>query len=183
MEPLKIIEKHYDPSSLAYDILVTHSRLVSEKALWLAGRVSHRNPDTEFIREAAWLHDIGIIRTNAPGIGCFGKAPYIQHGVIGSEMLRGEGLKRHALVCERHTGVGITREDVELQLLLLPANRDFVPVSLEEEIICLADKFFSKKPENLRREKDLTQVRKSIAKHGEDKLQKLQEWIQLFDLD
>ena len=53
------------------------------------------------------LHDIGIIRCNAPGIQCFGNEPYICHGRIGAEMLRAEGFPHHARVCERHTGRGL----------------------------------------------------------------------------
>ena len=36
------------------------------------------------------------------------------------KMLDSEGLPQHALVCERHIGVGLTMEDIRLQKLPLP---------------------------------------------------------------
>ncbi len=182
MNPKEIIARYYEKGSLAYQILLTHSELVTQKALALAQRVAHLHPDVPFIREAAMLHDIGIIRTHAPGIGCHGEHPYILHGVLGREMLDAQGYPRHALVCERHTGAGITRADIARQKLPLP-DRDMVPVSLEEQIICFADKFYSKNPAKLRREKSLEQIRKSIAKFGAEKVAQIDRWIQMFGLD
>ncbi len=46
-----------------------------------------------------------------------------------------EGLERHALVAERHIGLGITREEIIRQQLPLP-RRDMLCESLEEKIIC-----------------------------------------------
>ena len=95
------------------------------------------------MEEAAMLHDIGIFLTHAPSLGCNGPHPYLKHGHLGCKLLEKEGLPKHALVCERHVGVGITRKDVLDHKLPLPA-KDMLPLSLEEKIICYADKFFSK---------------------------------------
>ena len=57
--------------------------------------------------------------------------------------MRKEGFPRHALVCERHTGAGISLQSIIDQQLPVP-HRDMVPVSLEEQVICFADKFFFK---------------------------------------
>ncbi len=57
--------------------------------------------------------------------------------------MRGEGYPRHALVCERHTGAGLSLEGIIAQDLPVP-HREMVPVSLEEQVICFADKFYSK---------------------------------------
>ncbi len=56
-------------------------------------------------------------------------------------MLEAEGLPRHALVCERHTGAGLTVDDIISQRLPLPL-RDMTPQTLEERLICYADKFY-----------------------------------------
>ena len=96
MDPQKIIRKYYDPNSEAYRVLVTHSELVMQKALALAQRVAHLQPNLHFIREAAMLHDIGMIFTNAPKIGCHGEHPYIMHGILGRELLETEGFPKHA---------------------------------------------------------------------------------------
>jgi len=169
INPLAIINKYYDQQSALYRVLVVHSILVAAKALELAEQYlknhSKAKVDLRFIEEASLLHDIGIFQCNAPEILCFGSEPYIRHGMIGKRILEEEGWPRHALVCERHTGVGLTREDVINQNLPLPA-RDFMPVSVEEKIICLADKFFSKKPKKLFKEKSLSKIEKGLKKRG-----------------
>lgn len=179
MDPLAIIEKYYDRNSAAYDILVAHARSVTHKSLEIAKRLDYGRPDIEFIEKAAMLHDIGIFRTNEPGIGCHGDKPYICHGYLGREILEGEGLPKHALVCERHVGVGITVEDIDRKGLPLP-RRDMRPLTIEEKIICFADKFFSKRPDELGRERPLEKVRDSIARYGHDKLKIFDKMFVLF---
>ena len=116
------------------------------------------------------LHDIGILHCNAPGIHCHGEFPYLCHGVEGRRMLEAEGLPRHALVCERHTGSGLRAIDIEQLGLPLPV-RDMLPLTTEERLICYADKFFSKSGDP-RREKTLAEVRRGIARHGGDALER-----------
>jgi len=71
----------------------------------------------------------------------------------------------HARACERHTGAGITADDVRTQSLPIP-ERDYLPETIEEKLICVADKFFSKKPSKLWDEKPVEKISKSLAKHG-----------------
>lgn len=179
MDPLKIIEKYYSPGSTAYHCLVEHSSMVAEKARKIAQRVSHLGLNLEFVHEAAMLHDIGILFTSEPNIGCCGAKPYISHGYLGRELLEREGLPDHGRVCERHVGVGLTRKEIEEKRLPVPA-RDMIPVTIEEQIICYADKFFSKDPEFLLREKPLDKVRDGIAKYGGGKLKQFDAWIRVF---
>lgn len=161
----RIIDKYYHDQSRLRAILMTHSRLVADKALHCAERRGI-DIDKEFVEEAAMLHDIGIFRCNAPDILCFGELPYICHGVEGSNILRAEGLTRHALVCERHTGAGLTIADIEQQALPLP-HRDMTPQTLEEKLICYADKFYSKSGD-ITTEKPIEKVITSMQRHGED---------------
>jgi len=179
MNPVEIIKKYYHPESLAFRILIMHGMAVAEKALEIAARVKHVSPDREFIQEAAMLHDIGILMTNEPQIGCHGKKRYICHGYMGREILEREGFPKHALVCERHVGAGISAKDIEENKLPLPI-RDMMPLSVEEQIICFADKFFSKDAEFLHKEKPLEKVRAGIAKFGDDKLKRFEDWLKLF---
>lgn len=176
--PYFLLAKYYDPSSRAYRILLEHSECVAEMALEIARHHTEWELDLDFIREAALLHDIGIYATNAPGIGCTGSEPYIRHGVIGAELLTKEGLPRHALVCERHTGVGLTLEHILRRDLPLP-HREMVPVTLEEQIICFADCFYSKSGDPLA-PKSVEQVARSLRKHGEDQVLKFEMWCKLF---
>lgn len=158
-------------------LLRTHSELVARKALECVDR-HNLDVDREFVEEAALLHDIGIVRAHAPGILCYGDEPYIRHGVIGREMLDGLGLHRHALVCERHTGSGLTVKDIVEQNLPLP-HRDMTPQTVEEELVCYADKFYSKSGD-FYREKPLARVLKSLEKHGPDTVARFQAMHQKF---
>ena len=156
MNPLEILARHHDPAGSIFGLLVIHSTLVAAKAREIARHWASRHPsespDLDFLTEAAMLHDIGIGLCEAPQLHCSGTAPYLAHGILGRQILEAEGLKRHALVCERHTGAGITAEEIREGGLPLP-ERDYLPVSLEEKIICVADKFYSKKPGKLWKEK------------------------------
>ncbi|MDR1098694.1 MAG: HDIG domain-containing protein [Tannerella sp.] len=177
MEPLKIIEKYYDIHSEAYHILVTHSRCVADKALSIAKAHPEMKLDPAFIEEAAMLHDIGMIFCYAPDIDCHGTYDYICHGYLGADLLREEGFPRHALVCERHTGTGLSLQIIEQNDFPLP-RRDFLPVSPEEQLICFADKFFNKT--KLTKEKSIHKIRESLSKHGEETVLRFNDWCKLF---
>lgn len=177
MNPLDIYSKYYTSGSDAYRILYTHSRSVADKALSLAGKHPEMKLDLTFIEEAALLHDIGVFLCNAPGIDCHGEADYICHGYLGADLLRKEGLERHALVCERHTGAGITLKEIVERNMPLP-HRDMVPITLEEKLICFADKFFSKS--HLDEEKSPDRIKKSLSKYGEDSVRRFESMCKLF---
>ena len=158
-------------------ILLTHSRSVADKALEIADRHPELHLDRDFLYEGAMLHDIGIFLTKAEPIFCFGDKPYICHGYLGADLMRGEGHPRHALVCERHTGAGLSLEQIIAQGLPVP-HRDMVPVSMEEQVICFADKFFSKT--HLEREKTVEKARKSLEKYGEAGVKRFDGWCKSF---
>lgn len=177
MDYQTIIDKFYPENNALRHILLVHSRSVADKALAIAGRHPELKLDRRFIEEAAMLHDIGIVRCNAPAIQCFGSEPYICHGYIGAGMLLAEGFPRHARVCERHTGAGITRDQILVRHLPLPM-RDFLPETMEEKLICYADKFFSKTC--LDHEKTLEEAEASLAKFGEEGVHRFRQWERMF---
>lgn len=177
MDYQSIIDKYYPDDNRLRGLLMRHSRDVADMALAIAGRHPELGIDTRFVEEGAMLHDIGIFLTDAPDIFCTGKDPYIRHGIDGAELLRKEGFPRHARVCERHTGAGITLKDIDEQRLPLP-RQDFLPETIEEKLICYADKFFSKSsPDKV---KTLEKAERSVAKHGEDGLLRFRLWEQMF---
>ncbi len=176
MDPTEIIYRYYSRGPLR-DILMIHSRCVADKALSIADDMK-LDIDREFVFEAAMLHDIGIFRTDAPSIHCHGSLPYICHGVEGSRIMNDEGYPRHALVCERHTGAGISIDDIVRQNLPLP-HRDMCPRSLEEMLICYADKFFSKS-RTLTEEKPIGKIIAQMEAHGADTLARFMEMHHLF---
>lgn len=180
MNPEKLLAKHFSPLALA--IIVEHSRCVADKALKIArGCTFAASLDTTFIEEAAMLHDIGVSLTDAPFLHCHGTAPYICHGVLGREILEKAGLPRHALVCERHIGVGLTVEDIIAQGMPLP-HREMLPLSNEEKIIACADLFYSKKKLSLSTEKSLEKIKSNLAQFGPAKVAVFEAWIQEFSL-
>ena len=180
MNPIEFLEQYYDSNSRTFKILVEHGRQVADKAREAAKNVSGLKPDLEFIETAAMLHDIGIFLTRTPQFGCFGKHPYICHGVLGSELLKEKGHSKLALVCERHVGVGISIEDIQRHRLPLP-ERDMIPVSIEEQIICYADKFFSKNGNGRPAEKSIPEIIDNLSRYGPDKAKRFESWAEIFE--
>ena len=164
MDYQAIIDKYYPEDNQLRYILMTHSTLVTKRAVRICDLHPELLLDRQFIIEAAMLHDIGIFKCNAPGIYCFGSEPYLIHGRIGAELLRAEGYPKHARVCERHTGAGITKEEI---------------ITMEEKVICYADKFFSKTHPEV--EKTIEQAERSLKRFGEEGLERFKGWEKLFE--
>lgn len=177
MWTIKLLARYLEVEPL--NIVIDHSRYVASLALDIAGRLDLSDDDCLFIEEASLLHDIGVCQVNAPELGLHGKYPYIMHGVLGRSILEQEGYLLHALVCERHTGVGLTCEDIIRQGLPLP-HRDMCPQSLPEQIICFADLFYSKKPGRLGDRKSTMQVRRKLRPFGEEKVAVFDSWLTQF---
>lgn len=177
MNPIDLIKKYYDPQSEAYKILIDHSDSVTRKAVDLALKHPELDIDIDFVKEAGMLHDIGIIMTDAPRIHCYGEYPYIAHGYLGSEILKKEGYLHHALVCERHTGTGMTLEEIIEQNLPIP-HREMMPLSIEEQVICFADKFYSKT--KLGQEKSTDDIIKYLARFGDRPVNQFICWMNMF---
>lgn len=162
--------------------LLKHSTQVRDKALALAAN-SGEELDLALVADGAMLHDLGIGKCDAPSIDCHGPEPYLAHGIIGAQMLREYGaehgidLERYARICERHTGSGLTAAEIRRQRLPLP-ERDYLPETPEEAIVCLADKFFSKSGDM--NEKPLEKVRRSMAKFGDAPLERFEALCRRF---
>lgn len=182
LDPTDLLQKYYPTHTFAYSILWQHCTVVALKASTIAHALAPTEViDCEFVEQAAMLHDIGICFTHAPGIGCYGEHPYIMHGICGAELLRKEGLDRHARICENHIGVGLEAEEIKKQNLPLPQH-DMVPDGIEARIVAYADLFYSKNPHTLRQEKTPAQVRKSLEKFGVKKVDIFDSWHAHFGL-
>ena len=72
---------------------------------------------------------------------------------------------------------GISPEDIVRQQLPVPL-RDMRPVTPEEIVVCLADKFFSKT--RLEQEKTVEQARRSLEKFGEEGVKRFDRWCALY---
>lgn len=164
MDYLSIINKYYADNDPLRALLLKHSRQVADRCLEIVKKHQELPVDVQFLEEAAMLHDIGIFRCNAPTIYCYGTEPYLRHGPIGGELLRKEGFPRHARVAERHTGTG------------LPG---YEPETLEEEIVCYADKFYSKSHPD--RVLTVVQTAESLERFGHEGVLKFLAWAKRFE--
>ncbi|MBR1412343.1 MAG: HD domain-containing protein [Prevotella sp.] len=164
MDYQAIIDKYYPADDELRRVLLLHSRQVADRCLLIVKKHKELPVDVQFLEEAAMLHDIGIYQCDAPSIHCHGTEPYIKHGPIGGDLLRQEGFPRHARVAERHTGTG------------LPG---FEPETLEEQIVCYADKFYSKsKPDHVR---TVAETAQSLEKFGHEGVLKFLSWAEKFE--
>ena len=164
MDYIPIINRYYPEDDELRRLLLKHSRQVADRALLICNRHKELPVDRQFLEEAAMLHDIGVFRCHALSIHCHGTEPYIRHGQIGGELLRAEGYPRHARVAERHTGTG------------LPG---WEPETLEEQIICYADKFYSKSsPDHVR---TVLETAQSLEKFGADGVKLFLSWAERFE--
>ncbi len=131
-----VSEETLPNSDFAFDLLKKlkvpynvrrHSLKVAEKALELAEKIKLREIDMDLIEIGGLLHDIGRCKTHG-----------FNHALIGAKLIRERGLsERLAKICETHILGGLDKEDAKQ--VGLP-ERDFLPQTLEEKIICLADK-------------------------------------------
>ena len=104
-----------------------HSEKVADKAIEIARKIKKVKVDMDLIEIGALLHDIGRTKTHS-----------FKHALIGGKILRQRGFsEKLARICETHILGGLDREDAKK--LGLP-EKDYLPVTIEEKIICLADK-------------------------------------------
>lgn len=172
-----LFKKYYANNPELRKILRTHSELVAKKALRI-NKEKHLGLPPVDVYIAAMLHDIGVVRCNAPGIGAHGTLPYLQHGIEGQKILKENGLEQFASICSTHTGAGITASEIRQNSLPLP-ELDFLPETTLEKLICYSDKFFSKS-HDLSHEKTFEEVAEQMKKFGEDSYQRFLSLHQLF---
>lgn len=173
----EIISNYYVLGSNIERLLMVHSEQVADLAVHLAKRYGTEKIDADFVFEASMLHDIGVFKTYAPSIFCEGTEPYIKHGIIGYDILMTHNLPKHARVCARHTGAGLSANEIIAQNLPLPAI-DFLPETIEEKLVCYADKFFSKS--KVSDAKSVEVVRMQMAKFGQSSLNRFNDMVDLF---
>ncbi|MFJ1588144.1 HD domain-containing protein [Streptomyces sp. NPDC088197] len=158
-ESVRALHEKYAPTRESLSLVRTHCEIVARIALDLAAR-SPEPVDTGLVETGALLHDIGVYR--------LGDDAYVRHGVLGHELLRAEGLPEELCrFASHHTGVGLTRADIERQRLPIPPG-EYVAESVEERLVMYADKFHSKSspPKFL----DAAAYAGKVARFGPDKV-------------
>lgn len=108
--------------------IINHVMAVSRKAIRIATKIQSIPVDLKVVRIGALLHDIG--RTNTHDFN---------HAIIGGQIIRELGYsEKLARIAETHILGGITEK--EARELGLPP-KDYIPETIEEKIVCLADKY------------------------------------------
>jgi uncharacterized protein len=110
--------------------IINHLLAVMRKARDIAHNIVKHEINIELVKIGALLHDIGRVRGHG-----------LEHAAHGGDLLRELGYSDElARMAETHTLGGITEEEAkELELPI----RDYLPRSIEEKIVCLADKYIS----------------------------------------
>lgn len=123
-EALNLLRK----SGCSKDV-INHCRAVSELAVELARKLNDKGfkIDLELVKVGALLHDIGRSKTHT-----------VDHVIVGSKIAKSLGLPKSIIsIIERHAGGGITSK--EARELGWPEGV-YTPQTLEEKIVCYADK-------------------------------------------
>jgi len=112
--------------------IIKHSLVVAKTATELAESLLDKGTpvDKALVWSGALLHDVGRSVTTDAG-----------HGAEGARLLREAGFSEQLLrIAERHVGAGIPKDEA-ISMGLNP--KDYVPETLEEKIVCYADKLVS----------------------------------------
>ncbi len=168
------ILREYSGSRENFEIVARHSLEVLGKSIEIINKKKlYGEIDLDLLVSGSLLHDIGTFEF----LDDRKKAGYIRHGVIGGNILRGLGLEKEARIAERHTGSGLTEEEIIAKGWDLP-HEDFLPVTLEEKIICYADKFSSKNPD---KKDTLETILKEFESYGEGPLRRFLALKEMFE--
>ncbi|MDR1993704.1 MAG: HDIG domain-containing protein [Nitrososphaerota archaeon] len=109
--------------------VISHCIAVANYALETAHRLQSKGLaiDLTLIEAGALLHDIGRSKTHG-----------VDHSLIGAQIIQKLGLSKSIVnIVKRHVGAGITA--AEANRLGWPKD-DYTPQTLEEKIVCYADK-------------------------------------------
>jgi uncharacterized protein len=145
-------------------IIIEHCQTVTKVAKVLAEEFARRGHDVDMqaVIAAAMLHDIGRSKTHT-----------IRHGVEGAQIVENEGVDRAVVeIVRKHVGAGIAPE--ESKRLGLP-DFDYIPQTLEERIVCFADKMIDR---NTVRPFDEEVRRFKIKSHDVGRLLELRKRLQ-----
>ena len=135
------------------DDVIKHSKCVRDLAVIIAKKA---NADIETVELGALLHDIGRSKTHG-----------IYHAIEGVKIAKEYGIPEKIIkIIERHIGAGISAEVAKK--LGLPI-KDYIPISLEEKIVCHADNLI----DNCKRQKIECEIEKALNNNQKEYALKL----------
>jgi uncharacterized protein len=151
-DEIRALHERHAPTPAAFEAVYTHCVIVWRVAEQLLVRADHEpgsaagglpDIDRDLVRAGCLLHDVGVYPLYDDD-GRLDVAGYMRHGVLGHALLAEGGYPE--AICRfasRHTGVGITRDEVIRQELPVPPA-DYVAETPEELLVMYADKFHTK---------------------------------------
>jgi uncharacterized protein len=127
-QAIALLQKHGTPPKV-----IQHSKAVAAIALDLASQLQKNGCkiNLQLVEAGALLHDLGR-----------SKSHNVDHGLVGAQIAKTEGLPESLVnVIKCHVGGGITSEEAER--FGWPKD-SYMPQSLEEKVVCYADKLVDK---------------------------------------
>ena len=128
--------------------VIKHCKCVRDIAVLIAKKA---NADVHIVELGALLHDIGRSKTHG-----------IDHAIEGVKIAKNYGLSSKLIkIIERHIGAGIPAEVAKK--LGLP-SKDYIPISIEEKVVCHADNLIDK----CKRQKIEYEIEKALQKNQKE---------------
>lgn len=113
--------------------IINHCKAVAQIAIKTAKQIQAKGTkvDIQLVEIGAMLHDIGRSKTHS-----------VDHAIIGAEIAKNAGLPESIIsIIKRHVGGGISQNESKK----LGWEKDlYMPVTIEEKIVCYADKLIEK---------------------------------------
>jgi len=138
------LHQTYAPTDEVRDLVLGHSLIdwaIAEQLI-SAGELS---VDPTLVKLGCLVHDLGVYLLYDHEGNYREGVEYITHGILGEALLKELGLPEVVWrFASHHTGVGLTKDDIERQNLPLP-HQDYLAQSIEEKLVMYADKFHSKR--------------------------------------
>ena len=172
----------YPEGTLRRQKLIPHALVVARTVEKIIACNPKLQIDKQLAINGAYIHDVGIVYTHAPKLGCNGEFPYIRHGILGGHVLRQHNLSEYATFCERHVGMGLSPQFAAEKQFPQPYV-EMMPQTIEEIVVCYADKFFSKSAEDMEKPEPLEMIRKEIGNYGGTALTTFDKWCDKFGVE
>ena len=171
------LHRKYAPNNTVYELVYGHCQVVNEIAQWCAGNVANdQSVDTELLAAAALLHDIGtyILFDNQGKVA--NERLYPLHAILSAKIIADEGIDaRVASLVETHILLGLSKQEIIDKPWPVPA-RDYLPTTIEGELLCYADRFHSKKPTFNAYDTFLARLKENLPQQGA----KFEQWSKKF---
>lgn len=141
------LHRKYAPNDAVYNLVYGHCQVVNEIARWCVSNLPiDEQVNVELLTTAALLHDIGTYVLLDDVGKVINKRLYPLHAILSGKIIADEGIdKRVMQIVETHVLLGLSKQEIIEKSWPLPA-RDYIPGSIEGELLCYADRFHSKKP-------------------------------------